>query len=301
MRPAALLGIIAVWFTWGINWPIWKVSLGFTGPIEFMSLRSVAASILLVVVMLSARRSLVPHPIAPLALMGLLQGVGMNGFSVLAVKASGATTATIFAYTMPFWTVIFARLILHEEIRPRHWIAIAIGMAGLGVVAVGGGSRLSEYGAALAVSGAICWALGTVVWKWTSERYTVDPMVMVTWQNLFSIAPLAVATWFLHEPPIVWAPFMIFAFAYNVLVTAVISWFLWYWLVRQVPAVTAGMSSLMIPAISIVTASIFIGEHPAPAQWLGIAAMLLALAVVTHPGRGELDLQEAVTCDTHCT
>lgn len=282
MRPAAL-GLVTVWLLWGTNWPLWKAALHYTGPIEFMAIRALVSSALLVIAMLAMRRSLVPRPFGPLILIGLLQGVGMNGLSVIAVADSGATKATIFAYTMPFWTVLFARLLLNEEIQLRHWIAMILGMVGLGIVAMAGGSSVSDVGAALAMCGGICWALGTVIWKRTISLHKVDPMAMVTWQNVFSIVPLYLATWFLHEPAIQWAPLMIFAFFYNVVLTAVLCWFLWYYVVDRLPAVTAGMSTLAIPVVSILGALLFIGERPAPAQWLGIAFMLAALAVVTGP------------------
>jgi len=285
VRPA-LLGLVAVWFFWGINWPIWRYSLRDTGGVEFIALRAVVCSAILLVLMLALRRSLIPRPLGPIVLMSLLQGVGMNGLSMLAVADSGATKATIFAYTMPFWTVLFARVVLNEEIKPRHWIAMAAGAIGLGIVAAAGGSRLADLGAAFAVAGAICWALGTVIWKWTIERYDVDPMTMVTWQNIFSILPLGIGALSLHEAPMHWTPWLAFAFSYNVLVTAVFAWFLWYWVLERLPAVTAGMSSLAIPVVSILTSYVFVGEHPTAPQWAGMAAMLISLAVVTLPAIG---------------
>lgn len=280
---SALLGLVAVWFFWGINWPIWRISLRDTGGVEFIALRAVVTSAALLAFMLALRRPLSPRPFWPLMIMGLLQGVGMNGLSMLAVAFSGPTKATIFAYTMPFWTVLFARLILHEEIKPRHWIAMAAGAVGLGIVAAAGGSRLSDLGAAFAVAGGICWALGTVIWKWTIERHDVDPMTMVTWQNLFSILPLGIGAWLMHEPPMHWTPWLICAFSYNVVVTAVFAWVLWFWVLQRLPAVTAGMSSLAIPVVSILTSYVFVGEHPTAPQWAGIVAILIALAVVTLP------------------
>ena len=285
MRPA-LLGLVAVWIFWGINWPIWKLALRDTGPVEFIALRAVVTSALLVLALAALRRPLVPRPLGPLALIGILQGVGMNGLSVLAVNDSGATKATIFAYTMPFWTVLFARLVLHEEIKLRHWIALAAGAAGVGIFAAAGGSRVSEVGAALATAGAICWSLGTVLWKWTISRYDVDPMVMVTWQNIFSVIPLCAGAFLFHEGPMRWTAFLALAFAYNVLVTAIFTWFLWYWVLERLPAVTAGMSSLAIPVVSILTSFLVLGEHPLPEQWAGIAAILIALFVVTYPANG---------------
>ena len=283
----ALAGLFALWFAWGLNWSLWRLVLPYTGPLEFIALRTVLAGAVLVVLMLALRRSLDPRPLAPLVLIGLLQGVGMNGFSVIAVADSGATKATIFAYTMPFWTVLFARLILHEEIRLRQWISVALGALGLAIVIAGHSSRVSEVGAAFAAAGGISWALGTVVWKWTLQRYTVDPMVMITWQNLVAIIPLGLAALFAHEGPMRWNhPLLVFVFVFNIFVTAIGSWLLWFWVVKRLPAVTAGMSALAIPVIAIVSAYLLVGERPEAIQWAGIFCMLLALLVVNLPSSG---------------
>jgi drug/metabolite transporter (DMT)-like permease len=279
----ALAGLFALWFAWGLNWSLWRIVLPYTGPLEFIALRTALAAALLVVLMLALRRSLNPVPLVPLLLIGLLQGVGMNGFSVIAVADSGATKATIFAYTMPFWTVLFARMILHEDIKARQWISVGLGALGLAIVIAGHGSRVSEVGAVFATAGGLCWALGTVVWKWTLQRYNVDPMLMITWQNLVAIIPLGVAALFAHEPPMLWNPLLTFVFIFNVTVTAIGSWLLWFWVVKRLPAVTAGMSALAIPVIAIITAYLLVGERPEPLQWIGIICMLLALLVVNLP------------------
>ena len=275
--------LIALWLVWGFNWSLWRLVLPYTGPIEFIALRTVIAAAMLVALMLALRRNLAPKPFLPLLLIGILQGVGMNGFSVIAVADSGATKATIFAYTMPFWTVLFAWIVLHEEIRLRQWIAIALGALGLAIVIAGHSSRVSEVGAAFAIAGGICWALGTVVWKRTIQREHVDPMVMITWQNVFAVIPLGLAAWSVHEIPMNWNSLLIFVCAYNVVVTAVIAWLLWFWVVKKLPAVTAGMSALAIPVVAIISAYVVVGERPDRFEWAGIIAMLLALLVINLP------------------
>jgi len=252
-----------------------------TGPLELIALRTAVAALLLVVLMLFLRKSLAPRPLIPLLIIGAAQGVGMNGFSVLAVADSGATKASIFAYTMPLWTVLLAYLVLHERVRARQWLAIALGAIGLGFVIGGHSSQISELGAFFATLGGLLWAVGTVTWKWTLQRYKVDPLLMITWQNAIAVLPLGIAALLVHERSMHWSGLLVFAFIYNVAVTAVIAWLLWFWVVQRLPAVTAGMSSLAIPIVAIVGAYIFIGEHPEPLQWAGILCMLLALAIVS--------------------
>ena len=283
----AFAALVALWLVWGFNWSLWRIVLPYTGPVEFIALRTVIAAAMLVALMLFLRRNIAPKPLVPLLLIGLLQGVGMNGFSVIAVADSGATKATIFAYTMPFWTVLFAWIVLHEEIRLRQWIAIALGALGLAIVIADHSSRVSEVGAAFAIAGGICWALGTVVWKRTIQRETVDPMVMITWQNVFAVIPLGLAAWSVREIPMQWNALLIFVCAYNVVITAVIAWLLWFTVVKQLPAVTAGMSALAIPVVAIISAYFVVGERPDAFEWTGIIAMLLALLVINLPAGNE--------------
>lgn len=231
-----------------------------------------------------------PKPFLPLLVIGLTQGVGMNVLSVLAVADSGATKATIFAYTMPFWTVLFARLFLKEEIHLRQWIAIALGALGLGVIASAHSSRISEIGALLATCGGISWALGTVTWKWTIQRQKVDPFLMITWQNIFGLLPTVLMALVAHERPIHWTPLFDFAFAFNVVITAIVAWVLWFWIVERLPAVTAGMSALAIPVVAIASAYLILGERPTESQWVGIVAILAALAIVNLPSGSRLPL-----------
>jgi drug/metabolite transporter (DMT)-like permease len=284
---SALAGLVALWLVWGFNWSLWKLVLHDTGPLEFMALRTIAATALLLACMLLLRRPMMPKPFFPLLVIGLTQGVGMNVLSVLAVADSGATKATIFAYTMPFWTVLFARLFLKEEIRLRQWIAIALGAVGLGVIASAHSSRISEIGALLATCGGISWALGTVTWKWTIQRQKVDPFLMITWQNIFGLLPIGLMAFLAHERPIRWTPLFVSAFTFNVLITAIIAWVLWFWIVQRLSAVTAGMSALAIPVVAITSAYLILGERPTEAQWIGIVGILGALAIVNLPSNTE--------------
>lgn len=279
----ALAGLIALWLIWGLNWPLWRLILLDSGPLEFIALRTVVAAALLVLLMVAWRRSLMPRPFWPLFLIGMTQGVGMNGFSVVAVADSGATKAAIFAYTMPLWTVLFAYLVLHEQIRARQWLAIALGASGLGIVIAAHSTAISALGALLATCGGLLWAIGTVAWKWTTQRENVDAFLMITWQNVFAVMPLGIAALLVHERPMHWDGLLIFAFVYNVAITAVLAWLLWFWVVRRLPAATAGMTAFAIPVVAIVGAYLFAGERPEPLQWAGILAMLAALALVTLP------------------
>lgn len=281
MRGAFAL-LVAIWFIWGYNWTVMKIALQSSGPWEFIALRNVGSAVFLIAIMLALRRPLILKPFVPLLLIGVLQGFGMNGLSMAAVASGGAAKATILAFTMPFWTVLFARIFLHEEIRAAQWIAIVLGLTGLGlVIAPHGGSLGSELSDFYGIGAGVCWALGTVVSKWAAKRHEMDPISVVTWQNIFGIIPVAALAFAAHEAPISWNPVFTATLVYNIVLTGAGAWLIWFYILRLLPAVTAGMGALAIPVVGILTAYLQLGERPQPLQWLGSFIILTALAVVT--------------------
>ena len=124
--------------------------------------------------------------------------------------------------------------------------------------------------------------------KWVARREPLDAVAAVMWQNVFGALPLVILVFAISEPPLHWTLSFSLAFAYNVVITGVIAWVLWFWILERLPAVTAGMGSLAIPVVGIASAYLFLGERPQPLQWIGSATILVALAIVTTLPRGEL-------------
>lgn len=56
-----------------------------------------------------------------------------------AVETGGAALAAILLYTAPVWVALAARVWLREQLTTRKMIAIALSLAGVGLVAAGGG------------------------------------------------------------------------------------------------------------------------------------------------------------------
>jgi drug/metabolite transporter (DMT)-like permease len=86
------------------------------------------------------------------------------------------------------------------------------------------------------------------------------------------------------EPPMQWNSGLVLALAYNGVLASGLAWLLWGWLVEQLPAQVAGVSSLVIPILGVLFAWWVLHEAPGAAEWIGIALLVAALAVVGRRG-----------------
>ena len=114
---------------WGLNWPIVKVLLDGTGPWTMRALGLNLGFLVLAVTALASGQSMaVPRAYwGRLAIAGFLNVACFNTFAVFAQLSMPASRAVILTYTMPLWSVVFARLMLGEKIDGLRAVALALG------------------------------------------------------------------------------------------------------------------------------------------------------------------------------
>jgi drug/metabolite transporter (DMT)-like permease len=283
----AVLALIALALIWSYTWIVSKSVLRYVGALDFAALRSALGAVLLLVMLPLSGRSLKPPPWRVAVGTGVPQVAGMSGFSQLALVAGGAGKTAVLVYTMPFWVMAFAALpfLLDEKPRPVQYVAAAIAALGLLLVVQpwhGQGTWLSSL---LAVASGASWAAGSVVAKRAFRHHAVDLLRLTTWQMVAGATTLAVLALITHETPIVWSPYMVLALVYCAALGTALGWGLWLFILRTLPAGVAGLSTLMIPAMSVLLALWLLGERPGAAESGGIALILLALAFLGSAGR----------------
>lgn len=122
-----------------INTLIWGLSWTGTRALEGMGLHPVWATAAIfsacALLLLSRRYRELPllwrHP--ALLCMGLVTGLTNCSFNV-AVAYGDVVRVILLFYLMPVWTVILARLVLHEAITPRSLARVALGLGGAFIV-----------------------------------------------------------------------------------------------------------------------------------------------------------------------
>src|ERR1700754_115127 len=256
------LGVTVI--IWAYSWIVMKQVLRYAGPFDFAAIRYSAATAVLFLVLLALRRPLAPPPLLGTALVGVSQPAAFQGLGQVALISGGAGHVALLAYTMPFWAVLLAWMILGERPAGRHWFGLALAAVGLVFVIApweGLGSAASTVYALLA---GMFWALGTVWSKRVFQRGKVDPLTFTTWQMAFGALALIVVALCVPQRSIEWAPAFVAGLAYSVLLAGSLAWTLWLLVVRRLPTTVASLSSLAVPVVSVLMAWAILSEKPTP-------------------------------------
>ena len=81
--------------------------------------------------------------------------------------------------------------------------------------------------------------------------------------------------------PIAWSSSFVAALLYNVIPGNAIAWFLWLYVLEKLPAGIAGMGSLAIPLVGVISARLQLGERPGLSETTGMLLIGLALLILS--------------------
>lgn len=290
--PFCALALLAL--LWGYNWVAMKVGLKYCDPFTFAVLRNVLGAILLFVVLAIRRQSFRIQAFWWTVLIGIFQ-TSMSGLMYWAISMGSAGKTSVLNYTMPFWLLLIAWPVLGERIRGVQWVAVACAFGGL--IFVLDPWRLNNIWAGLlAVGGGICWAVGSVLLKIFRKKHDVNVLSFTAWQALIGSVPLAIVAVFTDKAGPTWTATFDIILAYNVMAT--VAFILWMYVLHHLPAGTAGIGTLAIPVVGVISAWIQLGERPGAFEAVGMGLIIAALAVLTarevRAGRQLSPVQPAV-------
>lgn len=284
-RPRAVGLLCLVIALWGANWPIMKVGLLDMPPLTFAAVRLLLATLTLFAI--SPRRLKLPaaRDLPVVLSVGLLQLFAFMLCMYLALMVVPAGRSAILAYTTPIWVVPMATLWLGERMTPLKALALAIGLAGIGVLfnpaALDWGSRAVLIGNGLLLAAAAAWAITIVHVR--GRRWQATPYQLLPWQMLLAtLASGWVAFAFEGDVTTHWTPRLIVILLYNgILASAFCSW-AFNEVARSLPATTTSLGSLGVPVIGLLASAAWLGEPLAPSTVLGLVLILSAVALLVR-------------------
>ncbi|MEO7245135.1 MAG: DMT family transporter [Rubrivivax sp.] len=277
-RALVLLAVLTL--VWGTNWPLFPLA---TREVSVWTFRAVAVTIsgavLLGVACMRGQSLRVPREYWPtIAVATLFYLVLWNIASTYAAILIPSGQAAILGFTMPLWTALISWAVLGARLHMRLLFALALGAAAVGLLMWRGLSAYAEapLGFFLGLLAGLGWAIGTLILK---RRPMVLPALVLTgWQLLLTAVPtgigallLADGGWFMPS----WTTVLVIG--YIALVPMAIGNAAWFTIVGMLPAQIAGLSSILVPVVAMISGALVHGEPLGPVQWAAMACTVGSL------------------------
>lgn len=204
---------------------------------------------------------------------------------ISSLSYTSVAASVLLVNTTPLFTVAIARLFLGETAPPRVLAAIALALAGAGVIALsdwtGGGER-PLLGDALAVLGALALSVYHVIGRGLRAALPLDAYILAVWGT--SAAALALVCAVARVPLTGYPPRTLALFLALALVPTLLGHGLVNRSLRALPAPTVGLFLLGEPVGATLLAALLLGEAPGAGTLTGGAVILVAL-VLAAAGR----------------
>ena len=292
-RAILLLALLTL--VWGTNWGLFPLAVREVSVWTFRAVAVLGAGLaLLAVARLRGQSLVIPRRHWPRVVIAtFFYLVLWNIASTYAALMIPSGQAAVLGFTMPLWAALIGWAAGGQRLGPRLLMALALGAAAVGLLMWRslGVYAQAPLGVALGLLAGIGWAVGTLILKrgGPSLAGAVPALVLTGWQLLITAVPILTGAlllgdghWFMPS----WATILIIG--YITLVPMAIGNAAWFAIVGLLPTTVAGLSSILVPVVAMVSGALLHGEPLGPAQWAAMgccaAALWLALAPQPRPG-----------------
>jgi drug/metabolite transporter (DMT)-like permease len=266
--------VLLLTLVWGTAWQLFPIAVREVSVWTFRAVSLVAAGLLLMVIARLRGESLrIPRSHwGTVIAASWVYLVVWNVASTYATILIPSGQAAILGFTMPLWAALAAWALLGQRPGVRVLLALVFGGLGVGLLIYEGMGVYAQapLGFALGLLSGLGWALGTLLLK--RRPVPVSSLVLTAWQLLAAAVPVVMTAvvrgdgaWFMPSTT------TIAVIAYIILMPMALGNVTWFAIVGLLPANIAGLSSVMVPVIAMISGAIILREPLGPVQW---AAML---------------------------
>lgn len=271
---------------WGVSFAVYKVSLSDTPPILFAGLRTFLGGVFLAALAWPSRREIHLRKNWRVYLISSLFNVILFfGLQTVGLSYLPAGLFSVVMYLEPVLVGLFAWLWLGESMTWLKIVGLLLGFGGVATISAGSfQAHLSLPGIVIGVVTAFVWTVGTIYSKKAQER--VNMMWLLAIQFTFGGLVLtgvgsAAESW----SAIVWGVPLWTGLAFGMVIGCSVSWILWFALVHEGEASRVAAFTFMVPLLSVIIATIFLGE---PVTWtlgVGLACIVAGIYLVNRRSR----------------
>lgn len=266
---------ILVAVIWGGNFIAARYGMEHFPPFLLTALRfTMVALVLIAFVPLPTRSQL-------WQLLQLAACVGVLHFALLfAAMYEGldiASCAIVGQMGVPF-SCLLSAIFLRDRL--GLWRIAGMVMAFMGMIVVAGATNIVDHptGFVIALAGSFFWGVGNIIIKRTKD---VSSFQMLTWMSVFSVPQLLLVSLLFENNQwellftgtlMAWG-----AMAYSALVSSIVGYGLWYYLLKHYPVTQVSPYSLLTPVFGIAFGQLFFAEA---LSWETIVGGLVTIAGV---------------------
>ena len=284
LRSLVLLAILTL--TWGFNWSVLKIGVQALPPLWFRSIGLLLGTALLGLLLIARRTSLaIPLRAVPGIFRLSLPNIIIWYAAVTeAMTMLPAGRAAILGFTMPAWAALIGVLRHGERLDGRTLIGTGAALAGVVLLVAGDWNALALHplGLGLMLFAAASWAWGTHLFRRVAVE--LDTLVLTFWMMAVAV-PVVFALSAAFEfdrwrvpHDIEWWPIL-----YNAVLVLAVGNVIWFALARRLPPTIAGLSSMAIPAVGVLSGIVLLGETPTWRDWAALVAICVAVGAALIP------------------
>jgi drug/metabolite transporter (DMT)-like permease len=245
-----------------------------------------ALALVLVLAVVSPARLRIRWREVPFVAVFGVVGIALTQFLYyVAIGRLPVGIALVFEMTAPVFIALYVWLVRREQVRSRLWLALALSLSGLVLVAEvwEGGGSLDLLGVAAALTAAVCLAAYYLL----GERGTADrdPVALTAWSFVAAAVFWAVAApWWRFDPGLLAERVPVSLGSAQVPVWVLVGWIVVlgavvpFWLslaaLRHLPPTTAGIVATVEPVFASIVAWSWVEQVLSPWQLVGGAVVL---------------------------
>lgn len=289
-RAAIATAFAAVYLIWGSTYLTIRIAVESMPPFLMAGVRFILAGGLLY---LYARRPgtrrerITGRQWRSALIIGACLLLAGNGLVSWGEQYVASGLVALIVATVPLWMALFAPLFGGSRVTWKAALGIAIGLAGVVLLLRPGGAAPTEWQTYIVPASPLLWALGSLYAQRAPvprQAFTATAMEMLAGGVLLTIVGLASGELGrVHLGSITAASW--WAFAYLVLIGALVGYSAYIWLLHHVSSTAASTYAYVNPLVAVILGAIFLGEKVSALTLVAGAMILAAVALILSSRR----------------
>jgi O-acetylserine/cysteine efflux transporter len=281
-RDTLLAALVAC--LWGFNFVVIDWGMGSVPPLLFAAIRFAAVAFPLVFV--------VPRPKAPLRsvlAVGTFMSLGQFGFLYVSMHAGMPPgLAALVLQAQVVFTIVIASLVLRERPTRAQVLGVAVGAAGLVVVAVGRGGHVPWSALLLCLLAGLSWGIGNVVAR---AARVPGGFALTVWSATVVPGPLLLLSLVLDGPHAMGSGLAhlgwhgVLSTAYTVVLCTLVGYALFNGLLARYPSAYVVPWVLLAPVVAMACSWALLDEVPGAAELAGGLLLVVGVLVAQRRAR----------------